>query len=212
MTLQPQVMPSAQTMPDPEAIEATQALLPYLNSESKVEQSKAQYLAYRFTGFNVHEAILQADISYRTVMRWRKADAQFNKLDEAASGPGRLQMRREVLHTLFSRNYHLALELDYDVLMKSLGRLKDSQGQVVPMSSREVAYLNRMRSNYTPAQFEAISELLDPTKPKEFNFAQFIMNISQIHHHVGANNVKAIQTDQENQDGPEESLPQVSGP
>ena len=158
--------------------EAARSILPYLAGETWGEK-KVNYLSHRFTGFSVREAISFAGIHERTIRRWRKEDPDFVELEQSASSPNRAQTRKEILHLLFTRNYHLMLKLDYDVLMKVMGLAKDEDGFPVEPSRREMDYLNKARSHYGPQQVQAIENLINSNSNQSFDFGEFVLSIGK---------------------------------
>lgn len=170
-------------MPLPATIEsetfnATRALFEYL-SAGAVGESKADYLALRFTGFRVREAVQICDIHEWTVRRWRDADSVFAELDRTASQPMHHDLRKEILSLLFVRNYHLVLRKDFEVLMKALGHEKDEEGNVIWPNPREFDYLTKARAHYTPQQLLAIDNLLLGQSGEPIDFAKFILSMTK---------------------------------
>lgn len=175
--------------PPSETVEAALSLLPYLDGDYWAEK-KLNYLAYRYTGFSVREAVQLADIHEKTVQRWR-ADERFRELEQRATGPERAVLRREILHLLFVKNYHLVLRKDFDVLQKSLGLIVGTDGKPVMMSNVDIRYLERARAHYSPQQLEVIEKLLDPSdESKPFDFSEFVKTIQ----YTKSNKVTLTQT------------------
>ena len=170
---------------DPEAQHDTvMSLLPYLAGDA-TEETKAEYLTLRFTGFSVREACKVAGIHQRTVMRWRDIsgvyyDRKFVELERAASGPGRLELRQEVVRLLFLRNMHLLFRYDYRVISKVLGLFRNDDGFVELPTKSELAYLNRIRGQYTPQQLAVIEELSKPEGERDFNISDFLLRMSPV--------------------------------
>ena len=166
-----------QPKPHSDTLDAARALLPNF-AQNFWQEKKANYLAYRYTGFSVREATELAGIHEKTIRTWRHEDPQFGMLEEAATGPDRAVLRREILYLLFIRNLQLVDRKDYEVLRKALALEKDSDGEPLPMTRDEVAYLNRARQHYTPQQLEVLEKRMDPTTfEKPFSFADFIITL-----------------------------------
>jgi len=170
-----------------ETIEAVKSIMPFLGGDVTSE-NKASFLSYRATGFSFREACALTGVSQATIQRWRGVDHNwydpvFAEMERDCSGPNRHQIRREVVSLLFTRNYHLILRKDHEVLMKTLGMVKETNedGDVftVPPSREESNYLAKARSHYTPQQMEAVERMLDPSEEKGFDFSEFIVKMTQ---------------------------------
>lgn len=167
--------------------EASKSIMPFLGGDVTGER-KASYLSYRFTGFSFREACALAEIHQKTILRWRKEgsewyDPKFAELEVASTGPDRAKHRKEVIALLFTRNYHLVLRRDYEILMKSLGQVmkEEDDGFEYPVmpTQEETNYLLKSRSHYTPSQIEVLEKLLDPTQTEEFSLSEFLLNITR---------------------------------
>jgi hypothetical protein len=166
-----------------DTIQTVLSVLPLLDGDATSEK-KMEYLSYRLTGFSVREAASLATIDQRTVVKWRKPsspwyDERFAELERAVSGPQRAHMRKEVLHLLFTRNYHLVLRKDYEVLLKSLGLTKDDFGEPEKVTPQDMSYLNRARGYYTPQQIEVIDRMVDPAGDSSLNFTDFLLRLTR---------------------------------
>lgn len=170
-----------------DTIEAVKSIMPFLN-QGATGESKANYLSYRFTGFSVRESCVLASIDQKTVTRWRDPkrkwyDREFTEMEMACTGDNRHQIRKEVLSLLFTRNYHLILRKDGEVLMRSLGldtvEMPDGMEVVKMMTKEDTAYLNKARGHYTPQQMEVIDRMLDPNAEHEFDINDFIFRLSR---------------------------------
>jgi hypothetical protein len=170
-----------------ETIEAVKSIMPFLD-QGATGETKAAYLSYRFTGFSVRESCVLTDIHQKTVQRWRDPDRQwydadFVEMENMCTGSNRHEVRKEVLSLLFTRNYHLALRKDGEVLMRSLGldRTTMPDGTVVTLSmdKDDIAYLNKARGHYTPQQMEVIDRMLDPNTIDDFNFTEFAIRMAK---------------------------------
>ena len=174
--------------PTSEVQEAARSLLPYMAMDIAGER-KAEYLSLRYTGFSVREACEMTkdgngvSLHEGSLRRWRREDADFLKLEEQAIGPNRITLRREIMHTLFVRNYYMVLKIDYSILRKAMGLVTVDVGGKklpVPLTKEEQRYMERARAHYNPGQLEAIEKLVDPTSGGDtFNFTQFILAVAQ---------------------------------
>lgn len=187
--------------PRSETLEAALSIIPYLTGDS-AESKKGEYLAYRFTGFSIREAAQLTSIHEKSVRRWRVEDDRFKQLELEASGPGRAELRREVLHLLFVRNYHLVLRKDYEVLRRVLGYDLGAIGaEPQPLTRAEIDYLNRARAHYTPQQFEAIEQLINGQQGREFDFSDFILKVYRRTKEEGVEIRRQLEPGQESTDG-----------
>ncbi len=178
--------------PESETIESIKSILPFISGDA-VDESKGNYLSYRFTGFSMREACELAGIHQQTVQRWRgrlanhpqKGDeAQiFIDLEKEVTGENRVRIRAETLQILLSRNFHLILRQDHKVLRRFAGldtfKSEDGERDIVRSPTKEDhVYLNRIRAYYTPQQLEVIERLASPnSKDGNFSFADFINEI-----------------------------------
>ena len=180
--------PPADLEPESETIEAVKSILPFISGDA-MDESKGNYLAYRFTGFSMREACEMAGIHQQTVQRWRGRlklhkgdhDTKFVDLEKEVTGENRVRIRAETLQILFSRNFHLVLRRDFDVLKRMNGLdtflSEDKTKTITRVASKEDhVYMNRIRAYYTPQQMDIIERLANPnTKDGEgFDFATFL--------------------------------------
>jgi hypothetical protein len=154
MTLDTAVKPQNVTVIDgsnPEAI-ATSGV-PYYPEEGK----KANYLKYRVSGFGITESCTLADVHHKTVLRWRRLDPEFAKIDTADMETLRKNLAAKYLSIEFTRNYALFLQKDFKLLMRDTlapGTLTGSERQ----------YLNKVRSFYNPQQLGELKALAEEWK------------------------------------------------
>ena len=175
--------------PESETIESIKSILPFISGDA-VDESKGNYLSYRYTGFSMREACEMAGIHQQTVQRWRGRLANhpqkeneaeiFINLEKEVSGENRVRIRAETLQILFARNFHLVLRQDHEVLRRAAGLdtfESEDGGQTLTraMSKEDHVYLNRIRAYYTPQQLDVIERLANPNeKDGSFDFATFI--------------------------------------
>ena len=172
-----------------QTVEAVKSITPFLGGDATAE-SKASYLSYRYTGFSIREACELANIHQTTVMRWRDKDRNdgkyfdplFVELEEACSGENRDRIRKEVVQLLFTRNFHLMLRKDYEVLRVALGLERDPDtGEVLELSKAEQTYLNRARGQYTPSQVEVIEKLIAGNEGGlGFDYTEFLTRMTAV--------------------------------
>ena len=151
---------------------AAKSLLPMFEGDTSAEK-KNEYLSYRFTGFTVRESLELCHLHQRTVMRWRQHDMVFEEFDRRASmSESRKRVRQEIINNLFTRNYRLVLQKDYDVFSKAI--IKPDE-----MTRQEETYLQRARAHYNPQQLQAIEQLLMQNgHPSEFDFVSLVLRRS----------------------------------
>ena len=178
-------------------LEAAKSILNYMGGDATSEK-KADYLAYRMSGFSFRESCELADIHMATVQRWRgtrgeaqkwkdkyakHADPAFLEAETAVSGPERAQLRKEIQSILFNRNYHLVMRKDYEILMKSLGfdEVIDTEGRKIslPLDDYEKQYLLKARGYYTPQQSETIERMLNKEEDVVFDFSDFVLKMTR---------------------------------
>lgn len=151
-----------------------ESLTPYFTDDS----DKTRYLSYRASGFTVLESCKLIDIHPRTVSRWRDKDERFNHYDTSGLSQLRKDLAATFTYAEFTRNFRLVLEKDFQVLSKAATKQD--------LSPDEKDYLHKIRGFYTPQQLQAIRQILMPQDsnqngplPANFNFTQFVMNISK---------------------------------
>lgn len=153
---------------------------------SEFDEHKRQYLAYRYTGFNKHEAARLSAIHPGSVDRWRRGDKQFAQAEIAATGKDAAVKRKELIHMLFVRNFHLVLMKDFEVFQRALGleqmEIDDGDGGKVtvakPLDAADLKYLLAARTHYNPQQMAAVEDLMQ-TGGKKFSFDQFLVSMAQ---------------------------------
>ena len=163
-----------------DTVEAAKSIIPLLSGDMAGEK-KAEYLAFRYTGFSIREAIEMVGIHWKTVYRWRQ-DSVFRDLEQASSGPSRGEIRKEVMHLLFVRNMHLKLRKDYMVLRRANKKDLASDGTVMPLEPGDREYLVKIAGYYTPQQLEIVERLLEKEVGIEsaaFEFGKFVLELSR---------------------------------
>lgn len=133
---------------------------------------KADYLAKRVCGFTMKESCKLIKLSERAVRYWREEDTNFAKIDGEGLPALRKQLADEYLNIQFTRNFHLVLEKDFNVLYK------DAIGLV--LSKEEHEYLLKIRAHYTPQSLAMIKQLLaGGTVNQPFDFTKLTVTIKR---------------------------------
>ena len=160
-------------------LEAAKSIIPLLAGD-RISEKKAEYLAYRYTGFSFSEAVEMTGIHWKTVYRWR-FDQTFLSLEEQASGPARGEIRKEVMHLLWVRNMHLKLRQDFSVLRRAAKLELAPDGSPLPLEPGDREYLSKLAALYTPQQLEIIERILDGEQQRggPMSFSDFILEISR---------------------------------
>ena len=150
---------------NPESIAAV-VLPTYIPEDSDM----ARYLSYRVTGFTIMEACELTHISYETVKRWRKEDPSFKQLDTGDMYQLRKDLSKNYLDIEYTRNFHLMLERDRELLFKSM---RNPEG----LTKDEENYITKIRSMYTPQQLSQMRDLLEDrgSKAKEFSWEELVL-------------------------------------
>ena len=71
------------------------------------------------------------------------------------------------------------MEKDYRVLQTSLNPVKDTDGDPLPMGEQDFAYLQKMRSHYTPQQLQIMETILGAEAGGGFDFTEFAIQMSK---------------------------------
>lgn len=154
-----------------ETLESAKSLIPYLG-QYDYDSNKSQYLAYRYTGFSIGEACEMIGIKQFTVRKWRDRDSVFKELEEKSTGSTSVELRKQIVHTIYLRNYYRFLQKDEQIIRKSMD--VDRRGNTIELSPQENQYLLRARQHYTPAQLEALSMAIN-LNDDDFNFGDFVL-------------------------------------
>jgi len=143
-----------------------ESMIPYFPDDSR----KSKYLGYRVCGFGVREAIALVGVTETTVRNWRKADPQFEVLDLSGINELKKKLGAEFINLEFTRNFHLILQKDFNILFKSV-RTPDK------LTDRENQYLLKLRQFYTPQQYAVIQQLIGEAQGEGFNFTDLVFQI-----------------------------------
>ena len=151
---------------DPSEVAVAGPIIPYPRDDEK-----ARYLSYMARGFSVREALHLIDRS-KTFLSLARREPVFADLERRIP-EFKKTLSKEYTELEFFRNFTLVLEKDYRVLKTSLQMVKDKEGNTIPLSQQDHAYLLKMRSNYTPQQLSILEAVVAGTD-SSFNWARII--------------------------------------
>ena len=159
---------AVEVLPDdgrPPEVSIASSLIPYDRDDEK-----SLYFGYRACGFSVRETLKLIKRS-KTWLSLARRDPNFKQLEQRIP-EFRQELSKEYVEIDFFRNFRLALEKDYRVLMRSLG-MEEENGEKVKMTSDDTAYLLKMRSQYNPQQL-GILETVIKGGGGGWNFAKWV--------------------------------------
>jgi len=143
-----------------------ESMLPVFTDHS----NKNKYMALRIANFTVTEAAQLTGITLATVLKWRRDDPEFLKQDTEGLTESKKKLANEFLSMEFVRNFHLALQKDFTILMKA------ALGET--LTAQEHEYLLKIRSQYTPQQLGYIKQLAgEVAAPEGIDFTQLTLTI-----------------------------------
>jgi len=116
---------------------------------------KAGYLTNRASGFSVRESCALAEVTFATVLKWRREDAEFREWEEKRLPELQHDLVGDLVRMEFLRNFRLALRRDFKLLYKANYNLHG-------MSDREYDLLKIVRKHYAPQDLLAIQKALEP--------------------------------------------------
>lgn len=146
--------------------QVAEAMLPYFPEDSR----KSKYLSYRVCGFGVKEAAQLVGVTQTAVRNWRNQDSDFAALDLSGLSQLKKGLSAEFLNLEFTRNFHLVMQKDLNILLKSVTN-PDS------LTEKENQYLLKLRQFYTPQQYAMIQQLIGEAKSDNFDFTNLIFSI-----------------------------------
>src|SRR4030042_3476084 len=165
MTLETTNQPTE--LPSPTSI--AEALFPAPEEMSETPK-KSRYIYYRVAFFSVREALKLADVSQKTLYAWRDDDPEFKAADLADWTDKRQTLANQYLNVEFTRNFHLVLTKDFQVLFKTV------TGEALTESEHE--YLLKIRPHYTPQHLALINKMAgEMEKGPEFDFTKLTLTI-----------------------------------
>ena len=158
----------------PETEEMASSLLPILQGDVG-DGKKASYLSKRVCNFSMRESCQLANVTEKSVRRWREADPHFNYLDTTGINDIRKKFATELIDMQFTRNFHLVLEKDFKVLYKDA--VDDPKN---PLTQEETEYILKIRQHYTPQSLAMVKQLLGGgTVDQPFDFTRLTMTIKR---------------------------------
>lgn len=150
----------------PSEVAIAGSIIPYSR-----ESNRAMYLGYRASGLSVREALHMIDRS-PTWLSLARRDSTFVDLENRIP-EFRKELSKEYVELDFYRNFRLLMEKDHRVLKSSLGLNKDENDNVIPISKQDHDYLLKMRSMYSPQQWQILESIVSGGG-EGFNFAKFV--------------------------------------
>ena len=156
--------------------EISSSMLPRLLDDgfgATPESKRADYLSKRICNFSVREACQLANVSEKSVRRWRDADPEFNRLDTEGMTDLRKALSTQLLDFQFTRNFHLVLQKDFRVLYKDAIEPEH-------MTENDTEYLGKIRQHYTPQSLAMVKQLLGGgSTDKPFDFTKLTLSIKR---------------------------------
>jgi len=137
------------------SLEAARSLIPYLLGS----RSKFNYISMRYAGYTMDEVLKLGKVSKHTLDMWRASDPRFRQLEGSLAGQHRREIRRELQTLVFTRNMHLAMLKDSQVLERAVVEEYDTDGQPIPISDADMNYLKEIRKYYTPQQLDVLDRV-----------------------------------------------------
>ncbi len=179
-------------------LSAARALVPQFDGE-RDSGAMGEYLAFRLVGFSVTEALRLVNRKEKTLKNWRLHKDGFRTAELECMGNNRGKLRKELLDTMFTRNFMLTMRQDQEILFKAAGLVteeihytdpdtgKDAVVEVVAqLDDDERAYWMQMRRQYTPAQLEAINKLFEGRGGDVSDIHTLIFQMSKTEQHIHA--------------------------
>lgn len=157
------ILPEGRTVEESIAI----SILPY-----PYDDKRARYLGLRASGFTVREACRFMGIHNSNVSLWRD-DPKFKQIEDDLP-EYRDKLSRDYLNLEFTRNFRYVLKKDYEVLKKSVDDPEN-------LSKFDKDYLIKLRTQYTPQQFQILEALAgnQAAAGGEFNFTKLVTEIQR---------------------------------
>ncbi len=148
------------------------SLLPKLEGDG-FDSKRADYLSKRVCNFSVRESCQLANVSEKSVRRWRDADPEFLKLDTDGMTELRKKLSAQYIDMEFTRNFHLVLQKDFKILYKDA---VDNEH----LTEDEKGYLLKIRQHYTPQSLAMVKQLLGGgTIEEPFSFTKLTMTLKR---------------------------------
>ncbi len=162
-----------------DAVATSQSVLPYYVDDTK----KTKYLSFRATGFTSTESRTLADVTERSVIRWRAKDPEFKRYDTTDVAELR-QTHGAAYHSAeFQRNLRSFMELDRRIIARAHAILNTPDGELGMMDTAEQGYLKTIRpmnsAQYLGAMVRATSGDKDEGSTK-FDFSTMIAEMDNM--------------------------------
>jgi hypothetical protein len=176
-------------------LQAARSMIPILDGEDN--GAPGEYLTYRLTGFTVTEALHMCHKKMRHLNHWRLDLSGFKDAEHACTGADRGSMRKELLQTMFSRNFFLVMKKDQELLLRSLNLwpeeihyTDDGKDKVMIIypgldTPALVAEWAVARKGYTAAQLQAL-EKTATGEARDLDIHSLILNMSKQENHYHA--------------------------
>ena len=158
-------------------VATSHSVLPYYVDDTK----KTKYLSFRATGFTPAESMELANVTKRSVERWREKDPEFRRFDTTDIAELR-QTHGAAYHSAeFQRNLRSIMELDRRIIGRAHAVLNDGM-QLGDMDMAEQSYLKTIRPMYSAASLSAMMKAVngDGESSVEFTFTKMVQDMGKI--------------------------------
>lgn len=173
---------SSQTVALNNPVATSQSVLPYYVDDTK----KTKYLSFRATGFTPAESMELAEVTKRSVERWRAADEEFRRLDTVAIAELR-QTHGAAYHSAeFQRNLRSFMELDRKMIARAHAVINAGMG-LSDMDIADQGYLKTIRPLYSAASLSAMMKAVNGDtdgNQAELDWTQMVQTMSKIRNTV----------------------------
>lgn len=146
------------------------ARLPLLAGDETIQGQKANYLAYRSTGFTHRQACELTGISTAIVNGWKHSDPEFEKWESQELPRLQREVGNDVIKFDFLRNLRLLLLQDSDIIFKA------QTGGVDELSPREFSRYKEIRRFYTPGDLLTLEKIINPERHQQDNHINIVLN------------------------------------
>ena len=121
---------------------------------------KATYLGYRSLGLTPQQALQIQELDEDTLYKWRRDDPELFIFEAKYLRELQRKLSVHLLRIGFLRNMTLFIAKDAVILNKAMMSMDE-------LSDREMRYLIKVRSHYTPADLLALEKAIDPEAHQE---------------------------------------------
>ena len=167
---------------DEAQIAVASTVIPYAEDDNR-----AVYLSYRACGLSIDEALAYAGVTKSALHKWRAEDTEF-KAVEVRLPEIRDRLATQRLNIEFLRNLTFLFRRDSHIIQKALlvdnwtntlmrqvadGEItaKEAKDKSISLTKQVQQYLLKIRSQYTPEQFELLRSLLGDKNKEKFDWA-----------------------------------------